>query len=140
MNAKDYLKQLKKLDRMIENKRIELAQWRSMACNVSSQWGGERVQSTSNPHKMSDAVDNYIDLEKEIDICIFAMIQTKKEIISTIEMLNPAQYDLLHKLYVQGLTFDEAAFACDKSRSWATTIHGRALKNVQRILDERENA
>lgn len=139
MNAKDYLRQIEKLNKMIVNKQIEQKQWWEMACSVSSHWGGERVQSTSNPHKMSDAADNHMDIEREIKVYIAELIAKKNEIIGTIELLNPVEYDLLHKLYVQGLTFDEAAFACKRSRSWADTTHGRAIKNVQKILNDRES-
>lgn len=138
MNAKEYLNQIKKLNFKIANKTIEREQWREMAHNVSSNWGGERVQSSGNPEKMSTAIINYIDIESEINACISAMIEKKKEIIGVIELLKADEYDLLHKIYVQGMTLGEAAYACDKSQTNISTLHGRALKNVQNILDERE--
>lgn len=141
MNAKIFLQQIKKLDRMIENKQIEKAQWKELATSTTTQLNGEKVQSSHNPHKMANAIVKYIDLEREIDSCIDRLIDTKRDVISVIEQLNPDEYDVLHKFYIQGLSFKEIAFADKKKRSesWATTIHGRALKNVQRILDERGN-
>lgn len=138
MNAKEYLKQIEKLNRQIENKMIEREQWRSIAHNVSSNWGGERVQSSGNPDKMSNAIVNYLEIENEINACIAALIEKKKEIIGVIETLNADEYDLLHKVYVQGLTLGEAAYACDKSQTSISTLHGRALKKVQDLIDERE--
>ena len=138
MNAKDFLRQIRKLDRLIENKLIEVQQWKDIANNTTANLTGERVQSTSNPHKIADAISRYIDLEREINQDIDRLIETKKDVISVIEQLNALEYDIIHKIYVQYLTFDEVAFACKHSKSWATTIHGRALKHIQNILDQRE--
>lgn len=138
MEAKEFLKRFKKYEILIENKTIELYQCKESATNITAKIGGERVQGSGNQHRMADTVAKYIDLEKEIKEHIDNMISAKKEIIEIIESLNANQYDVLHKLYVQKLTFKEIAYECNKSESWATTTHGRALKAVQKILDERE--
>lgn len=137
MKAQDYLKQLKKLDTIIKNKLIEKAQWKNIALGVTSHSDGERVQSSGSKQKMTDAIDRCIDMEAEIDGLIDRLIDLKREIISTIEQLNATEYDVLHKRYIQGMTFDEIGAAKHKSKSWATTVHGRALQNLNKILDER---
>lgn len=136
MKAKDFLLQLSKLDKLIENKTVEKLQWRTVATSVTAQVGGERVQSSGNPHKITDAIATYLDLEKEIDRFLSEQIQKKKDIISVIEQLNPTEYDVLHKMYVQYKDLQEVADKYNKSYSWVTTVHGKALKNVQKILDE----
>ena len=138
MNSKVFLRQLKKLDKMIENKLIEREQWKAIASGTAQQMGGERVQTSSNPQRMADAIARYIDMESEVDECIDRLVDTKKDVISVIEQLNATEYDLLHKVYVQYMSFDEVASLYDKSYSWVTTVNGRALRNVQKILDERE--
>lgn len=137
MNAKEFLRQVKKLDRLIENKMIEVQQWKEIAENTTATLSGERVQSTHNPHRIADAIGRYIDLEAEIKRDIDALIATKKDVIEVIEQLNADEYDVTHKIYVQFLTYDETAYICKQSKSWVTTAHGRALKHVQRILNER---
>ena len=137
--ARDFLKQLKKLNKMIENKSIEREQWKSIATGTTAQMGGERVQSSGSQQKMADAVDRYIDIEKEIDKAIDQLIDTRKDIISVIEQLDATEYDIAHKVYVQFFTLQDVAYMYDKSYNWAKTINGRALKNVQRILDARRN-
>lgn len=138
VKAKEYLKQLQMLDRLIENKLAEKDQWKAMATSTTQQLTADRVQTSSNPHKMADAVYKIIEIEAEIDACIDRLVDTKREVISTLEQLNPTEYDLLHKVYVQYMTFDDVAIKKGKSYSWVTTVHGRALKNVQDILDERK--
>ena len=138
MKAICYLKQLEKLDAIIENKQIEKAQFMDIALSITGHSDGERVQSSRSKQRMADAVDRWIQIESEIDSLIDKLVDTKREIIKTIEQLNAKEYDLLHKVYIQRMTFKEVAAAKGKSVSWATTVHGRALQSLQKILDRRE--
>ena len=135
--AQEYLEQVDKLNAMIQNKMAEAKQWRDVALGVTTNTEGERVQSSGSQQKMADAINRVIDLQAEINGLIDKLIDLKQEIIKTIELLNATEYDVLHKRYIQGMTFDEIGAAKHKSKSWATTVHGRALQNLNKILDER---
>ena len=135
--AQEYLEQVEKLNAMIENKRVEAQQWRDLALNITAKSDGERVQSSGSKRKMADALDRAADLEAEANKIRSEMIEQKQEIIRTIEKLNASQYDVLHKVYIQGKSFKEVAAAKGKSVSWATSIHGLALQSLQKILDRR---
>ena len=138
MTAKDYLRQIEKLDTLIKNKLIEKQQWRDVALGITARMGDERVQSSSNPQKMAAAIEKYIDLEKEIDEIINKLVDTKKQVISVIEQLDSHEYDLLHKIYVQQKTLTEVADELKCGYSTITTAHGRALVKVQRIIDHKK--
>lgn len=138
MDAKKYLKQLKRLDTMITNKLIEKEQWKAISLGTTAQLGGERVQASGSQQKMADAVCKYIDIESEIDACIDKLVDTKKDVISVIEQLNTTEYDILHKVYVQYITLEDVAGMYGKSYTWVTTVHGRGIKAVQDILDARK--
>lgn len=133
--AKEFLRQVKKLDCMIENKIAEKEHWKAIATGTTMQLT-ERVQTSSSQQKMADAVTRYVSIEDEINECIDRLINAKREIISVIEKLDVTEYDLLHKVYVQGLTLYQVADIYDRTYSCITTIHGRALKNVRKLLDE----
>ena len=135
--AQLYLEQIEKLNALIENKTAEIAQWRSVALCATAHSEGDRVQSSGNQQKMADAVERMVDLEREITVLIDRLIDKKLEIVSTIERLNATEYDVLHKRYVQGMFFDEIGGIYGKSTSWATTVHGRALQSVQKIIENR---
>ena len=146
MKAKDFLNQLKKLDRLIENKLVERDQWFAMATSTtapSAPETGIRVQSSGSKQQMANAADRYIDIEKEIDGVIDRLCDERKKIIAVIEKLEVTEYDILHKMYVgimknerrHYLDFNEVAALYDRSYSWATTMHGIALKHVQQIID-----
>lgn len=138
IKAKEYLQQVKKLDAMIRNDVAEKARWESVALGMGSPKLGERVQSTSNPHKMADAIVEAVELGKRINERIIERQTKRQEILGIIEQLNEAEYDLLYKVYFQYLTLDEVAFAKERSKSWSTSVHGLALKHVQDILDKSE--
>ena len=87
---------------------------------------------------MADAVCRYVDIQNEVNEQIDRLIDLKKEVISTIEQLPAQQYDLLHKVYIQLMSFEDAAAAYNKHPKWAARIHGSALQKVQKILDERK--
>lgn len=145
--AKEFLGQIKKINVMIENKIAEVEHWKSVALGivpsgVDIKVNGvvqqmDKVQASGSQQKMADAICKYIDLQAEINADIDNLIDTRKNIIETIELLEAEKYDLLHKVYVQGFTLDEVAEVYGFSYSWATTLHGRALKDVEKTLDER---
>ena len=139
MKAQDFLRQVRKLDLQIQNKLIEKQQWRDVALGITANMDGERVQSSGAKSKMADAINKCIDVEAEIDCLVDKLIEVKKEVIQTIELLDsPTEYDVLHRRYIQFLSLQEIADHYRKDYGWATTTHGRALKSLQEILDERE--
>lgn len=143
MKAKEYLLQLKKKDKLIENMLVEREQWKAIATSVTQQLSADRVQSSGNPQKMADAVLKLVEIDKEIDAAIDNYVDSRREIIATITMLNAINetyYDLLHKVYIQNMTLNEVADLYGQERAWADKTHGRGLEIVQRIINERENA
>ena len=139
IDAKSYLKQVEKLDKQIENKLVERSQWRDIALGITANIGGEKVQASGSQQKMADAVIKCVDMESEIDRLIDDLINTKKSVIATIEQLeSPTEYDILHKRYIQYLSLQEIADKYNRDYTTITTAHGRALKNVQNILDKVE--
>lgn len=134
MKVKDYLEQLERLNTIIINKMAEKARWLDVAQGVTAHFGGERVQSSGSQQKMADALDICADIQREIDI----LKAQRDEINRTIEQLNSTEYDVIHKRYIQNMSFDAIGISRGKSKSWATTVHGRALQNLQRILDIQE--
>lgn len=136
IEAKSYLLQVERLDARIDNKLIERQQWRDIALGITSNIGGERVQSSGGQQKMSEAIEKCLDMEKEINSLIDELIETKKKVIDTIEKIySPTEYKILHMRYIQHISLKDIAIKLNREYSWVTTTHGRALKSVQNILD-----
>lgn len=138
MKAKHYLSQYQRLTTIIKNKQIEKEQWFEAATRITSSYDSVRVQTSGGQGRMAEAAVEYADLGREIDRQIVEAEKAKRNIIHTIEQLQIEEYDVLHKHYVQGLTLMEVADLKNKSYSLITTVHGRGLKKVQAILDEKE--
>lgn len=137
MTAKEYLLQVKKLDMMISNKLQEVEHWKCIATSTTTSGDGERVQASGSQQKMADAVARYMDIERDINAAIDELVDRRQEIIDTIEKLPTIEYDILHKVYIQGQDFNVVADGYGKSYSWVATIHGRGLKRVQNIINNR---
>lgn len=75
-----------------------------------------------------DATDNLQERLRDV----------KSEISEVIQQIPVKEYNVLHKLYIQGKDLDDVAADNKKSYSWASTMHGRALAHVQGVLDTLE--
>jgi DNA-directed RNA polymerase specialized sigma24 family protein len=136
--AQIFLEQPEKLDIQIRNKLIEKKQWHDIALGITANMDGERVRSSGAKSKMADAINKCVDMEAEIDSLVDELIDTKKNVIQTIERLDsPTEYNILHMRYIQYLSLQEIADHYDREYGWVTTTHGRALKSVQKLLDDK---
>ena len=134
-----YLEQPERLDTIIRNKLIEKQQWRDLALGITANMDGERVQSSGTQSKMADAIAKCVDMEAEIDSLVDKLIDTKKEVVQTIEQLdNATEYNVLHMRYIQYKSLQEIADHYGMDYSWATTTHGRALKSVEDVMQRKD--
>ena len=139
MRAQEFLKQIQKIDRMIANKSAEIEQWETIATSTTAPMNGDRVQTSSSQQKMADAVIECISIKDELRVEIERLKQARNEVVRVIEQLPVSQYDLLHKVYIQNLTFRQIADMLGKTRSSIGNMHKKAVRNVQAILDRRED-
>lgn len=134
MDAKEYLKQIRRLGRIIENKQSERSQWESLATGTTVS-GGERVRASGSQSKMADAVMRSVDLETEIR----ELIAKRNEIIKVIEQLPENEYNVLYAKYVRNInSFYMIGKEFDRSESWAFAIHRKGLNIIQKMLGEGE--
>ena len=137
--AQRYLEQVEMLDAVIRNKLIEQQQWKNIALGITANMDGERVQSSTSQSKMADAIDKCVDMEAEIDSLIDRLIDTKREVIQTIEQVDsPIWYNILHMRFIQFKELQEIADHYGRDYDWAATTQGRGIANVQKILDARK--
>ena len=137
--AQQLLESVEMIDAIVANKLIEQRQWKDIALGITANMDGERVQSSGSTSKMADALAKCIDMESEIDSAVDKLIDKKREVLHIIEQLNsPTEYKVLHKRYIQFKALWQIAEDYDRDYGWVTTTHGRALKNVQAILDAKK--
>lgn len=131
MNAKDYLRQIRLLDVLIQDKKNEIQRCDDSATSLGSFSVGERVQSSRNLHKMQDAIHESIDLKNEV----VTLSNKRQEIISTIKRLPVDECKVLYMVYVKGYLVKQAAVELKKSYIWAKKMHTKGLNDIQSMLD-----
>ena len=138
MKARDYLDQLEVIETRIQSIQYDIQQLKEFALSITPAYDGERVQASGNNQRMATAVCRWADKEQELNATIDKLIDTRLDIARTIEDLKrPKESGVLHMCYIQKKSFKEIALHYDKSVSWATSVHGRALQSLQKVLDSR---
>ena len=133
MDTKAYLKQIERLDRMIQNKLVEIYQLKTIACNATVSNENERVQTSADKDRLGSTVAKIIDLEKETDMLVTDFVNKRKHIIEQIDRIEDINmYHVLSARYVAKKTFDEIADELNYSRMQVNRIHGKALLEFEK--------
>lgn len=137
-DAQAFLARVEMIDALVENKLIEQRQWKDLALSITANMGGERVQSSSTTtSKMEDAVIKCIMIEEEIAAAVEKLISEKKNAVRIMEALHsPTEYRILHMRYIQYISLADIADRLNREYTWVTTVHGRAVKHVQNLLNK----
>ena len=133
MDTKQYLNQISRLDRMIQNKLAEISQLRELAMSVSAVKNEERVQNTPNFDKIGTAYCKIEEMEEKLDKLIDEYVDKKNLIISQIDKIeNETYYEILFARYIEKKTFEK--IADEMAYSWRQIIrlHGGALQEFEK--------
>ena len=132
MTTKDYLNQIGRLNRMINNKLVEIAQLKELACSISAIQTGERVQTTPNYDKIGTAYAKIDDMERKLDKLIDTYVDKKNHIISQIDGVEDEMlYNILFAKYIERKTFEKIATELEYSWRQIIRLHGKALKQFE---------
>ncbi len=137
MKAKEYLQQLKRLDEQINQKNKEIDDLRHMSTSIGSlDYSKDRVQtSPSVDAPYINIIAHIIDLSAEVDAEIDKFVDEKHKIINQIQQLqNVEEMTVLHKRYIEYLSFERIAVDMNYTIRNIYFIHGRALQNFERMF------
>jgi len=134
MKVKNFLNQAFRLDQRIDNKLEQLDSLNALATKATSTLS----HMPKNPNKAVSSMENTIckivDLQNEINKDIDKLVDLKIEIIESIKTVEDREYKtLLEKRYLCFETWEQIAVDMNYSLRWVHTIHGRALKEIERI-------
>ena len=139
MKAKNYLKQIKSMDAKINADIEEIASLEALATRTTSVLGGERVQTSGSQQKMADCVTKIVAMREQINAEIDRFIDYKKEARELLSECDSECITLISKRYFQFKTWEEIAVDMNFTYQWVSGgLHQKALAQVQRALDERE--
>jgi DNA-directed RNA polymerase specialized sigma subunit len=128
MNAKDYLSQAWRVDRMVSAKLGQVTSLHLLAEKASSTLSDMPRNPAPNTHRMEDIIVKIVDQENEINGAIDRLVDLKREIGKVIkDMENPDHQVLLELRYLAFLSWDEVARDMRYSISRVYVIHQDAL-------------
>ena len=135
MTTKEYLMQIKRMEKMIDNKFSELYRLRQLVSSISISTDGELVMSSGSMDKMGDSVSKIVDLEYSVAGTISQYTELRQKIISQIDSLkNYEYYSVLFSRYVSNNEFWKIADEMGYSERQVFRIHGNALKEFEKMF------
>lgn len=128
MTAKEYLRSIKYLDKVINAKQAELDRLRHDAESIRGiAYDKDKVQ-TSNSSDSMKIVDKIIELSNEINREIDNLVDLKRDAHIKIEKVcNRKFISLLTDIYINGYTLERVAEKSDKTYMTICRWHGQAL-------------
>lgn len=138
LEAKLYLKEIEKYEKVIKNKLEELKHLRELAVSFNYNSNSDVVQNSCDADKIGATVGQIIDKENDLKSMVDEYISKRQERIAVIEELrDPVEYDIIHKRYVQLKSLDEIAIELGYSYVWICKKHNSALLNIQKIRNKK---
>lgn len=102
MTTKEYLYQLRNIDKRIQDKLRESIEWREIAMSNSINIPEVSVQSSPKQDVMADAVAKAVDYEREASQIAVQMTELKYKIIRQIDgITDEPTYNVLKEHFVQ---------------------------------------
>lgn len=132
MDIIEWLKDVKKLDDMIDAKLIERDRLMTIATNMTPKYDAIPVGNTGTvSRKVENAAIKLAMLSDQIDKLIDQYINHKQEVISVLEKLPTTEYGVMHRHYIRHMTWNEIAEDMCYSPVQIWRIHKKALKKLE---------
>jgi DNA-directed RNA polymerase specialized sigma subunit len=129
MSAKEYLSQAYRIDRRINSKLEQVISLRALAEKAASTIPDTLKSKTRNVSRMEDVIVKMVDLEAEINADIDALVDLKREIVTTIKRLDNAEHQTLLELrYLCYMRWETIAAEMTYSPQHTFRLHDAAIK------------
>jgi hypothetical protein len=136
-DAKEYLLQIRLLDAQIDCMLSTVNGLRESLLRITPTLKQDVVSGSSAQDRMSTTIAKIVDLEKEINAKVDAMVDRKAQVIHLLEKVrNPDYLTILQRRYVDLCSFEEIAAEMHYTYRWICKLHGRALQTFKKIMDE----
>lgn len=137
MKTKDYLSQVSRLSKMINNKLSEISQLREVSVSISAIGNDEKVQTSPNFDKIGTAIAKIDELENNIDKMIDEYLVKRERITTQIDtMEEESVYQILFSRYIEKKTFEKIATEMKYSWRQIVRLHGKALQQFEKKYGE----
>lgn len=130
MTAKDFLRQVRFIDRRIDEatERAERLRAHLETGRMSSITG----QPRGGAKDWTETADRLIDLEQRVNARIRDMCRFKRLGMEAIDAVEEDRLrEVLELYYIDGYTWEQVAQRMNTDRRWVFRLHGRALMQVR---------
>ena len=135
MTAKEYLNQLIAMDNAINRKQQRLATLRDVAMNTTPNYADEAVQRTREKNPLENIMSKIVDLDREIDEDIDALVDFKAEVREKLDKIADERYKrILWLRYADRKTWRYIALELNFTIRYIHKMHLKALAELDKII------
>lgn len=133
MTTKEYLNQVSRLNRKIQNRISELSEYKELAYGINAINYDEKVQSSMSSDRIGNALAKIEKMENELNDAIDEYADLKSHIVSQIEnMENENYFEVLFSRYIEKKSFEKIADEMSYTYRHITRLHGNALVEFEK--------
>ncbi|WMJ87772.1 hypothetical protein [Anaerocolumna sp. MB42-C2] len=138
MNAKEYFRQISRMESLISTKKQHVDALKTLAYSIGApNLSGMPKNPSGSISPMADAVCKALDLEAEIRKDEYLLQEKKVFILELIRSIENCDCQaVLIKRYFDHRSWDDIAVSMFYSTRWIYKLHGRALEEIDRKLKE----
>lgn len=134
MTTKEYLRQIERVNLIIEDKITEIESLRGIAIRLNCNSETERVQTSGVKDRIGDIVSDIVDKEEELKAVMSEHIKRKTIIVKQIESItNNTYYKILNKRYIRFQGLQQIADEMGYSKRQIDRLHGKALLDFESL-------
>ena len=134
MTAKEYLRQLRSLDILINAMLQEKERLFAMATKVNAPLSDCKVDSSPDNSKNTDLIIKVAALQGEINKQVGDYVDLRMTIIQQISGIEDMRYrTILTMRYIDRRSFSEIAVLMKYNLRWVKRLHGWALQEFEKI-------
>lgn len=141
LSARALLESVGRADRRLEEMSQRAARYRAMAMRATSSTEAERISGSSGRSRVAENMDKFIDLTRDIEREAEELRARQARARALIAGLStPIGQEVIELRYLSGMRWGQIAAKVDRERRQLNRIHGRALQEMQAMMDrEQEN-
>ena len=137
MTTKEYLLQVRRLRKCVDDKIENINILRSKLTSISVNTSDINVQSSSDPDKLGAMIADILERESELQPVLTKYLNMERTISAQIDgMENPTYRHLLYSKYINDLTFEKIAVGMDRNWRHVIRMHGKALAEFEKKYGE----
>lgn len=134
MTPKEYLMQYRDAVRRATAAQDHLAELRAMAERITPNYSGGGTHQTGD--RIGAAVARIVDAESRVSDELELLEATERAVIGTINSVEDERLrGILYRRYICGRKWEVIAVDLNIEYRWLLRLHGRALQEVQKIID-----